>query len=212
MQSTLHEALYGWLHQTGGSSERCPDAQAFPQAFHFRTMTFPRQLFHHLKEKIKREMFALCNSILNNKNPITIHYMNIFCIPSVTTIQRYTFLSIKIVQRLITHKTNAWSISVEDNRPVSFKTKQGLLACFMTLFHFTHLLVKIAGNMAWCSWVVIKLPSPRQATDQLFLLRHFCLPLYMSTARDLSKHRVPVGHVTDVTYLKSIMKRGKWPK
>lgn len=208
MQSTLHEALYGWLHQTGGSSERCPDAQAF----HFRTMTFPRQLFHHLKEKIKREMFALCNSILNNKNPITIHYMNIFCIPSVTTIQRYTFLSIKIVQRLITHKTNTWSISVEDNRPVSFKTKQGLLACFMTLFHFTHLLVKIAGNMAWCSWVVIKLPSPRQATDQLFLLRHFCLPLYMSTARDLSKHRVPVGHVTDVTYLKSIMKRGKWPK
>lgn len=53
--------------------------------------------------------------------------MNIFCIPSVTTIQ-----SIKIVQRLITHKTNTWPISVEDNRPVSFKTKQGLLACFMT--------------------------------------------------------------------------------
>lgn len=133
MQSTLHEALYRWLHQTGGSSERCPDAQAF----HFRTMTFPRQLFHHLKEKRKREMFALCNSILNNKNPITIHYMNIFCIPSVTTIQRYTFLSIKIVQRLITHKTNTWSISVEDNRPVSFKTKQGLLACFMTVSFYS---------------------------------------------------------------------------
>lgn len=95
----------------------------------FPNHDLPQTAFSPPKRK-KREMFALCNSILNNKNPITIHYMNIFCIPSVTTIQRYTFLSIKIVQRLITHKTNTWSISVEDNRPVSFKTK--LVAC---LFH-----------------------------------------------------------------------------